>query len=40
MKNVVIGLAAKRPTSEDLDSEKAKEFFKFSQLRVTSKDGF
>jgi regulator of protease activity HflC (stomatin/prohibitin superfamily) len=40
MKNVVIGLAAKRPTSEDVDSEKAKEFFKFSQLRVTSKDGF
>jgi regulator of protease activity HflC (stomatin/prohibitin superfamily) len=40
MKNVVMGLAAKRPTSEDVDSEKAKEFFKFSQLRVTSKDGF
>ena len=25
---------------ENIDSEKAKEFFKFSQLRVTSKDGF
>jgi uncharacterized membrane protein YqiK len=25
---------------EGIDSDKAKEFFKFSQLRVTSKDGF
>ncbi len=25
---------------EEIDSDKAKEFFKFSQLRVTSKDGF
>ena len=40
MKNVVLGLTAKKPSDEDTESDKAKEFFKFSQLRVTSKDGF
>jgi hypothetical protein len=40
MKNVVLGMSGNKPTSADLDSDKAKEFFKFSQLRVTSKDGF
>jgi hypothetical protein len=40
MKNVVLGMTAKKPNTDDMESDKAKEFFKFSQLRVTSKDGF
>ncbi len=40
MKNVILGMTAKRSSDTDTESDKAKEFFKFSQLRVTSKDGF
>jgi uncharacterized membrane protein YqiK len=34
------GRAPAQPPSEEIESKKATEFFKFSQLTVTSKDGF